>query len=201
MNRSDVKPRARGAGRGGALARDDARHPPARPARLRERLCAGHAARARRGARHQARSPTSPRTRRSCRSPATTSSSSARNGRRSATPMACASASSAPCSRTSCTRPHAPATSTWCRPTPATAASRSSISPCSATPSRPSRLMTRSCCCRAERAQDAALIAALTPLIGAIPVELMREANRRAAENASAEQVARWLGQRIAKPR
>src|SRR6185437_8623742 len=42
-------------------------------------------------------------------------------------------------------RPHAPATSTWCRPIPATAASRSSISPCSATPSRPSRLMTPSC--------------------------------------------------------
>jgi len=52
-----------------------------------------------------------------------------------------------------------------------------------------------------KRVQDAALIAALTPLVDAIPVDLMREANRRAAENASAEQVARWLGQRIAKPR
>ncbi len=44
---------ARGsAGRGFALARDDARHSHARSARLRERLCAGDAARARRQARH-----------------------------------------------------------------------------------------------------------------------------------------------------
>ena len=45
------------------------------------------------------------RTRRNSRSPATTNSSSARNGRRSATPMACTSARSAPCSRISCIRP------------------------------------------------------------------------------------------------
>src|SRR5262249_45060248 len=50
-----------------------------------------------------------------------------------------------------------------------------------------------------KRAQDEAFIAALKPLVGAVPVELMREANLRAAENNSAAQVARWLDGEIAK--
>jgi osmoprotectant transport system permease protein len=47
-----------------------------------------------------------------------------------------------------------------------------------------------------RRAHDDALIAALKPLIGAIPVELMRAANLRAGSGgakASANEVARWL--------
>ena len=45
-----------------------------------------------------------------------------------------------------------------------------------------------------KRAHDEALIAALKPLIGAIPVDLMRAANLRASSgNASAADVARWL--------
>ncbi|MGH6684473.1 MAG: ABC transporter permease/substrate-binding protein [Pseudolabrys sp.] len=51
-----------------------------------------------------------------------------------------------------------------------------------------------------KRAQDEALIAALKPLIGAIPVELMRAANLRASgggAEASAGEVARWLWQKI----
>jgi osmoprotectant transport system permease protein len=51
-----------------------------------------------------------------------------------------------------------------------------------------------------KRAHDDALIAALQPLIGAIPVELMREANLRSSNgNASAGQVARWLSDQIEK--
>jgi osmoprotectant transport system permease protein len=51
-----------------------------------------------------------------------------------------------------------------------------------------------------KRAQDEVLIAALKPLIGAIPVELMRAANRRAASGGaqgSAPEVAGWLWQQI----
>jgi osmoprotectant transport system permease protein len=49
-----------------------------------------------------------------------------------------------------------------------------------------------------KRAEDEALIAALKPLIGAIPVELMRAANARAASgDTSADEVARWLGSQI----
>jgi osmoprotectant transport system permease protein len=51
-----------------------------------------------------------------------------------------------------------------------------------------------------RRAQDAALIAALKPLIGAIPVDLMRAANARAG-GTSAEEVARWLTGEMAKSR
>jgi osmoprotectant transport system permease protein len=51
-----------------------------------------------------------------------------------------------------------------------------------------------------KRAHDEALIAALQSLIGAVPVELMREANLRASNgNTSAREVARWLGDKIAK--
>jgi len=55
-----------------------------------------------------------------------------------------------------------------------------------------------------RRANDAKLIAALTPLVGAIPVELMRAANRRAASggaDASPPAVAQWMREEIAKGR
>jgi osmoprotectant transport system permease protein len=49
-----------------------------------------------------------------------------------------------------------------------------------------------------KRAGDQALIDALKPLVGAIPVELMREANLRASNGkTSAAEVARWLNERI----
>jgi len=54
-----------------------------------------------------------------------------------------------------------------------------------------------------RRANDEKLIAALKPLIGAIPVDLMREANRRAGAGdaeGSPEVVARWLAGRLGKP-
>jgi len=49
-----------------------------------------------------------------------------------------------------------------------------------------------------KRAGDAALFAALKPLIGAIDVELMRAANLRANKGELPEQVARWLTERSA---
>ncbi len=49
-----------------------------------------------------------------------------------------------------------------------------------------------------KRAHDERLIAALKPLIGAIPVALMREANLRASDGGTAADAARWLWQRIA---
>ena len=51
-----------------------------------------------------------------------------------------------------------------------------------------------------RRAHDAALIAALEPLVGAIPVTLMREANLRASSGGAAASppvVARWLSSEI----
>ena len=49
-----------------------------------------------------------------------------------------------------------------------------------------------------RRANDAALIAALTPLLNTIPVALMREANARAGDGrTSADDAARWLGERM----
>jgi osmoprotectant transport system permease protein len=48
-----------------------------------------------------------------------------------------------------------------------------------------------------KRANDAALLAALKPLAGAIDVTLMREANLRANKGEPPEQVARWLAGRI----
>jgi osmoprotectant transport system permease protein len=50
-----------------------------------------------------------------------------------------------------------------------------------------------------RRAKDGAFLDALRPLIGAINVETMREANRRASGGASPEAVARWLGERIGR--
>ncbi len=49
-----------------------------------------------------------------------------------------------------------------------------------------------------RRANDDKLIAALMPLVNAVPVDLMRAANARAsAGNTSAETVARWMGEQI----
>ena len=51
-----------------------------------------------------------------------------------------------------------------------------------------------------RRTHDEALSAALKPLIGAIPVELMRAANLRASSgDASAAEVARWLGKQVGR--
>jgi osmoprotectant transport system permease protein len=50
-----------------------------------------------------------------------------------------------------------------------------------------------------KRANDRALTDALSPLIGAIDVSLMREANLRATGNASPAQVAQWLWGEIEK--
>jgi osmoprotectant transport system permease protein len=51
-----------------------------------------------------------------------------------------------------------------------------------------------------KRAKDERLIAALTPLLNAIPVTLMRAANARAAGgDSSADEAARWLAGEIGK--
>jgi osmoprotectant transport system permease protein len=50
-----------------------------------------------------------------------------------------------------------------------------------------------------RRAADAAFVDALRPLVGAIDVESMREANRRASSGATPEAAARWLGERIGR--
>ena len=51
-----------------------------------------------------------------------------------------------------------------------------------------------------NRFNDQRLIAALTPLLDAIPVTLMREANARAGDGkTSAEEAAMWLGEKIGK--
>jgi osmoprotectant transport system permease protein len=50
-----------------------------------------------------------------------------------------------------------------------------------------------------KRADDQAFLAALRPLVGAIDVETMREANRRASAGATPEVVARWLDERIGR--
>ena len=112
MQRTDVKPRAEGAGRRGALAQG----------RRTASACSARSASRTpmrwpmpRALAREARHPFDRRSggacRRACRSPAITNSSSGRNGRRSAPPMACTSASSAPCSPTSCIRPRTPAMS------------------------------------------------------------------------------------------
>jgi osmoprotectant transport system permease protein len=48
-----------------------------------------------------------------------------------------------------------------------------------------------------RRANDQALIATLTPLLNAVPVSAMREANARAAAGMSVEEAARSLGAEI----
>jgi osmoprotectant transport system substrate-binding protein/osmoprotectant transport system permease protein len=50
-----------------------------------------------------------------------------------------------------------------------------------------------------RRTDDQAFLAALRPLIGAIDVETMREANRRASTGATPDAVARWLDEKIGK--
>jgi osmoprotectant transport system permease protein len=50
-----------------------------------------------------------------------------------------------------------------------------------------------------RRADDAAFLDALRPLIGAIDVATMREANRRVAGSATPEVVARWLWEKIGR--
>jgi osmoprotectant transport system permease protein len=50
-----------------------------------------------------------------------------------------------------------------------------------------------------RRANAAAFLDALRPLIGAIDVGVMREANRRAAGSATPEVVARWLWEKIGR--
>ena len=52
-----------------------------------------------------------------------------------------------------------------------------------------------------KRANDEALVAALKPLIDAIPVELMREANLRASSGTSAGDAARQMAAEMAKSR
>ena len=48
-----------------------------------------------------------------------------------------------------------------------------------------------------KRARDEKLINAMRPLIGAIPIALMREANARASGGTSPDAVARWLGEKL----
>ncbi|HWE18508.1 MAG TPA: ABC transporter permease/substrate-binding protein [Hyphomicrobiaceae bacterium] len=50
-----------------------------------------------------------------------------------------------------------------------------------------------------RRAADPAFLEALRPLVGAIDVETMREANRRAGTGATPETVAGWLNERIGR--
>ncbi|MET0879574.1 MAG: ABC transporter permease/substrate-binding protein [Tardiphaga sp.] len=50
-----------------------------------------------------------------------------------------------------------------------------------------------------KRANDVTLRAALQPLLGAIDIAAMREANLRAADNSSPDVVARWLWDKIGK--
>jgi osmoprotectant transport system permease protein len=50
-----------------------------------------------------------------------------------------------------------------------------------------------------RRAEDKALLAALRPVISAIDVETMREANLRASASATPEAAARWLWERIGR--
>jgi len=52
-----------------------------------------------------------------------------------------------------------------------------------------------------KRAKDLALIDALKPLIGAIDVKLMREANLRSNQGQSPDQVARWLWEQLRNKR
>jgi osmoprotectant transport system permease protein len=48
-----------------------------------------------------------------------------------------------------------------------------------------------------RRANDAAFVAALQPLVGRIPVTAMREANYRDADKQTPDQAADWLARRL----
>ena len=50
-----------------------------------------------------------------------------------------------------------------------------------------------------KRAGDAAFLEALRPLVDAIGVETMRQANRRASGGASPQAVAQWLGAQLGR--
>jgi osmoprotectant transport system permease protein len=50
-----------------------------------------------------------------------------------------------------------------------------------------------------KRINDAEFLRALRPLVDAIPVTAMRQANRRVSEGASAEDAARWLAEKIGR--
>ena len=50
-----------------------------------------------------------------------------------------------------------------------------------------------------KRINDAEFLRALRPLVDAIPVEAMRQANRRVSEGASAQDAARWLAEKIGR--
>ncbi len=51
------------------------------------------------------------------------------------------------------------------------------------------------------RAEDRDFLAALKPLVGAIPVETMRDANRRVSDGSTVSAVAGWLDGEVAKTR
>ncbi len=110
FHRSDMPPREQVAWRI-EVHPGEAEHHAVRRARLRERLCAGDAEEARRGARHPFHRRSRLACGNACRSRATMSSSRGRNGRRCKRPMAFPSAPSAPCSPTSCMRRLLPARS------------------------------------------------------------------------------------------
>ena len=50
-----------------------------------------------------------------------------------------------------------------------------------------------------KRIKDTAFLDVLRPLVDAIPVETMRQANRRVSEGASAHDTARWLADKIGR--
>ncbi len=101
FHHSDVRPREELLRRVENDAGPAERHT-ARRTRLRERLCAGDAAKARRCARYPHASPISRRMRGRCRSRAITNSFRGRNGPGCERPMGCRFARSGRCSRTSC---------------------------------------------------------------------------------------------------
>ena len=102
---------------------------------------------------------------------------------------------SAPTARPSCTARSPTARPTSSPLSPPTAGSPRSIS--SPSPIRAARCRATTRCCWSRRAAPATgLIAALRPLIGAIPVERMRQANLmvdRDADKRTPAEAARWL--------
>ena len=154
------------------LAGEDVRHPPARRARLRERLCAGDAAQEGRRARH----PFDRRSRRARRN-LTIAGDYEFFDRPEWKAIArrlwpASSASSARCSRISCTSAARAATSTSSSAyTSDGQIAQYDLNVLDRSETRASRPMTRSCCWRRNARTTTKLIAALKPLIGAIPVE------------------------------
>ncbi len=188
------KPRAEVLAEVGDWLENDPRHPHARPARLRERLCAGDDAQKAPRRSASARSPIWPRMRGELTiagdyeffaRPEWTAIRKAyglnfRQQRR--------------CSRSSCTKAAARRGRRHLGLHQRRPDRDNTISSCSTIPSTPSRLTTRSCCCRPSAHTTQTLIAALYPLVGAIPVALMREANVRAATATTPIRRRAWLG-------